>query len=231
MKNALRLLLLSLAATATPAASLNYSLGFSSLPSAQGWTYNTLDEPESNMFNISGGALVETGVGRGLGPFQGFGWYSRTPDAMDPVLPWTLTVTASIQDDETYVGVYRHGFASYVFMGGYGWGFGVDRNYIDLWDGTDVPLAIGTGVHTYTLTGDPGSLQYVLKMDGTTVASGAMAPNDNKWLLGDVTNNHNANATLTQWQITQAPEPQTMFLIIGSLGVLSCLRRRFNRRG
>lgn len=217
-----------LAAQPAMAGLMDLALGFNSLPSAQGWVYNNpYSGTSESRWVATGTSLVENGVGIGLGPFQGFSWYSYTPVATEysAVLPWNLTVTVRITNDEFYGPIYRQGYANYVYLGGYGYGFGVDRGHVSMWDGTVFALDMGTGFRTFTFSGDPVSRLYSLRMDGNLITSGTMVASSDVIYMGDVTNNHNADAEVTAWHLSQVPEPSTWILAITSLAWAGISRR------
>jgi hypothetical protein len=205
------------AASAASAATI-VNLDFNSLPSAQGWVYNSPYEPgpESSVYAATGTSLVQTSIGNGLGAFQGQTWYSYAPatGTYDPLAQWTNTFTVAVTAEEWAGPLYHQGFSSYVFLGGFGAGFGIDpnTNIIDLWDGTDVvvPFTLGTGFHTYEMIGSATTGIFSISIDNVLVHSGAMSfqAGLNEIYLGDVTNNSNANATLTSYRVTQGPQDQ-----------------------
>ena len=217
-----------LAAPPAMAGLMDLSLSFDSRPSAQGWVYNNpYSGTAESRWVATGTSLVENGVGIGLGPFQGFSWYNYTPGVAEysAVLPWTLTVTVKITDDEYFGPFYRHGYANYVFLGGYGFGFGVDRENVNMWDGDNFAVDVGSDFRTFTLSGDPISHNYSLRMDGTLIDAGVMAAGGDSIYMGDVTNNHNVDAEITSWQLSQVPEPSTWILAVTSLAWVGISRR------
>ena len=92
------------------------SLDFNSLPSAQGWTYNTTGQTEATIFSVSGTTLHQNSMGTGLGP-GGTAFQNYTLDnVVDPTKPFTLEVQARVLESET---LDAGGFGFGVFTGTY----------------------------------------------------------------------------------------------------------------
>lgn len=211
---------------ATPAAALTFDLNFSSLPSAQGWSFGTATGlPESAFASVNGTSLIFSTVGTGY--YGGAIYYLS--DVIDVTKSFSLELTARVLAEEydttgalsflaTAPGVYS-GF--FLGMGN----FHVSDKI------SPPPTAIDNTVfHDYRLNVQlDGS--YELSIDGSLAQSGAIyvAALPNLIYFGDGSSGVNGKVEISrltfQQPIVEAiPEPASPFLFLSGLATLIGLR-------
>ena len=196
-------------------------LDFSTLPSAQGWTFITQDPllTESTVFSVAGGRLLQNTIGIG----EDVAHYDRTGvNLYDPSLPFELSLNAQVLREEVfpppdisrglYFGVtFDHLSAAF--------GIGPDRvSYSSFVGGYfNVPFDAHSASHTYTLRWDPTAGLFSYLIDGSSIAS---APGDVIRYPGTIPpyiffgdERGNAEASISSMEFTQAPEPATGWLV------------------
>jgi hypothetical protein len=218
--------------TAPEAHAQTFNLGFSSLPSAQGWSYAG-NVAESSAFSVSGNTLFQNTVGKGLSTDA----YYALNGVVDLTKPFSLSVRVRVTADEP------NGTRTY----GFGFGAESPTNYFAfsvengvVFDHNTIAVSTDTSVfHDYRLDGDFSTGVCKLYIDGANVANGTSVafPETNTVFFGDSTpTGGNANAQITQFSFANnsvgAPEPSTLLLISQALpfaGALLIVRRRRNR--
>src|SRR5687768_4350445 len=87
-------------AVATFAAAETITLEFTSLPSAQGWTYAASGNSaaESSIFSVDGTTLHQNSIGVGMAA-SGSNRYNYN-DIVDPLAPFSIEVTARVLAEE-----------------------------------------------------------------------------------------------------------------------------------
>lgn len=222
-------LLLTLAAP--PLRADNVTLGFGSLPSAQGWNFEGgLDETAS--FSVSGGSLFQDTIGEGFGADTGAFYRFLTPILED--VPFTLDFRARVTASE--IGGLGTPFGFAVLFNdsdGETTGFGFTAGRIaDISVANDTMAVDTTVFHDYRVVGQylgTGGAAYSLFVDANPVpvlvSTAAQAPGfgvPNNLILGDVTQSSNARAELTAYQFAQVPEPSSVGLLLlgGGLGFM-----------
>lgn len=187
----------------------NATLGFSSLPSAQGWTFFTDSAvPEGTVFSVSGGTLFmdSTTVN---------GAYYKLDGLVDPSMSFELLARARAVTGGTALAFYVEG-------GGHLATFHLAPSSITVLSGGNY-ISIGTfdntSFHNYRLAGDFGGT-YTLAIDGVTVRTAAMEPGGgNTVILGDGGGLGGGTAELTSFDFRQPiPEPSSALLLL--LGLL-----------
>jgi len=207
------------------------SLDFTSLPSAQGWGYESTGQVanESSVFSIANGALMQNTMGIGLG-LPGSSVY-RLYNQIDPTLPFTLSVRARVVEDESTDFSRPFGFSIAAFTGTEEVGIGLSSKSIQTVDGImrgADPIAFDTTqFHTYQLLVRPG-LGYELYVDSNLFTSGSAFPlvYPNSLLLGDGTGAANARAEITSLSFSQIPEPSATALFVAGFGLFCAMRHR-----
>ena len=112
-----------------PAVATTVTLDFSSLPSAQGWTYvadpNDPAQVEARVFSVSDGQLHQDSmpVGFPIGIFSAPRY--ELPGVIDLSLPFTLEVSARVSEELRIVGTLAYGFSFADFIGTERWSFGL----------------------------------------------------------------------------------------------------------
>lgn len=186
-------------------------LDFATLPSAQGWTYQATgnNAPEASVFSVNGTQLSQNTIGLGIVP-SGNNRYNYF-GVVDPLLPFTLDITARVTQSESASWEYQSfGFAFGFFTGSVGYGIGIDVSRVQALapiDVVTVPVAIDTTqFHDYRLKGVPGG-SFDLFIDGALVYTGAprLLTPFNLLFLGDSTGGQNAAADVTKFVFTQVP--------------------------
>lgn len=129
------------------------NLQFNSLPSAQGWTYNTSGPAESAIFTVDGTTLFQNSLGTGIGLGGTAFQYYTISNAVDLTSPFLIEVKARVLASETGD------------LGGFGFGVltGTERFavFIDtstIWGGLTVLSTTidNTTCHVYRLEVTPG---------------------------------------------------------------------------
>jgi hypothetical protein len=230
--------LLALPAAAQAA---NVELTFSTLPSAQGWSYVASGNSvaESAIFSVAGGTtLHQDSRGVGLAPSGSNRYHFPGVE----LLPFTLTVRARLIAEE-FNNSNHFGFAFGGFTGTQSFGFGLGGNatsggqlsFQSAVIGGSTIAADAFNFHTYEMRGTPGAANYDFYIDGTFIQSVPFRAVvfDNVLFLGDATGGQNAAGDVTQFSFTQAaliPEPQAYALLLAGLGLLVVTSTATRRR-
>jgi len=198
------------------------NLTFDSLPSAQGWTYNSQNSPlsESQAFSVDGTVLRMNTMGQGF-PSQGDNYYGHPVSAFPPGADWELFLRARIPQLEC---VYHNPSIN-------PYGFGV----IVQLDGLRVDLALASIVklgfndpgmyisldtslwHDYRFVANRTQETYKFLIDNNIVASGPLSLGvglPDGIYLGDLTGGENAVAEVASFSMVQTvPEPSKAWLL------------------
>jgi hypothetical protein len=233
----------------------DYNLGFTSLPSAQSWTYGPFGDragiPESAIYSISGGVLHEDTLGRPT-VSGGSAEYSTifTPSyiipgtsiKIDPTLPFDITVNARVTATIFAPGDNPYGLDFGIILNNKQYAVGLTNMTYGI-EGPGGPndnaggAFDNTDYHTYTIqvlsTG-----KFNLVIDGSTVRSDltpfALDPTAPRFFLGVGTGFTDVSGDIRRYSFIQpvgssssVPEPGsiTLLLAISAAGV-ACLRRR-----
>ena len=191
------------------------TLGFSSLPSAEGWTY-IADGPshggqhESAIWSTDGTSLTMSTMGSLLvAPSRNT--YSQT-GIVNTVNPFEVTWRSRILESE---GTIAGGWGVGVAVGAQQFTVGFIRNAIWIAD-SQMPFD-ATAFHDYRLTGTPGTDTFSLYIDNVLFANRrSIQPffAGNYILFGDLTGAANARAELQALTFRQVPESATMLLVV-----------------
>lgn len=173
------------------------TLGFTSLPSAQGWIYEG-DVPEASAFNVSGGELHQTTMGLG-----GIAAIYRLPNVVDPLLPFTVVVRARINHYGDDTNGNPHGFAIDVMNGTEIFYVGISTiNGIDA-GGTAFPSVSPSVYHVFRMEGRPGD-GFDLYIDDVFIGHGLAHPESlNELYFGDGTRGANADVDIASYSFQQ----------------------------
>lgn len=181
------------------AESQTISLQFDSLPSAQGWTYDSDGAPETSIFSVSGGVLVQNTV-----PYP---WSFEVYEAMgavNPLLPFSISVRARVLQDSGTPGN-DAGFCFTAHTGTDMFLIGLSTNRIEDALNNDLSTTIdNTTFHDYLLNGVSG-VGYEFFVDGVLVGTGPPRPDPRpaRVALGDCTRGRGAYAKITRYVFTQ----------------------------
>ena len=217
------------AANATP---LNVSLGFASLPSAQGWTYNAVSSgrSESQVFSVDGTTLFQDSITgqTAIASGQGGNWYERDNNSFDHNIAWVVELTAKVTADD--IASFNYGFYTSIHIDGHRWSFGLSTTKVQF-DDVGTPVAItGNVFHDYRLEGDPVANTWRFLVDGSLFANGTLAAaGDNLLALGDGTNGANERAQVTFYHAYQVTVPEPASLGALGLGALAFIYGRKRR--
>jgi hypothetical protein len=191
------------------------TLGFNSLPSAEGWTYRAEGshggELESNIWSTDRTTLTMNTMDTPLGQPPSQNTYSQT-GIVNTVNPFEVTWRSRVLDSE---GSIAGGWGVAVAMGGQQFTVGFSTDAIWIAD-TQMPFD-ATAFHDYRLTGAPGINTFSLYIDNDLFANGrSFVPffPRNYVLFGDLTSAANARAQLQAFTFRQVPEPAAMFLAV-----------------
>lgn len=154
------------------------SLGFASLPSAQGWTFSGASLPESSIFSVGGGVLHQDTSG--LGGAEGAD-YSLTNVVADQ--PFSITFTGRVTEEELLredqyghfglgFGAEVNGFEYFIGLGG-----GVIDGAVNGGPGLNGTAVLSNSIdtsvfHTYVLDATPAGGGFTLSVDGTQIYAG-----------------------------------------------------------
>lgn len=216
-----------------PLQAADVSLGFTTLPGVQGWTYvSSAGGPvETDIFAVSGTSLSQNSFGRG--PIAPTYYQNLFPVFNDQ--PFVLTFTARVTASENFTFSHPFGFSIYVNnQAGDTIAFGLHTGRIG--DGTliaETNTVDTTVFHNYRVEGQFGASGYYrLFVDDLSpvvpVLTGAPTPNGSPsgLFLGDGSFSGNANAELTSYRFIQIPEPSVAAALLAGLGSFAVRRRR-----
>lgn len=198
-------LLLLIPAVAAESSPFVITLHFSSLPSAQGWTYGTGGSPiatEAGTWSVSGGVLTLDTMAFGTTGAGTSSYYYRT-GVVDPGVPVDIVVTARVTQWEGAVGNQFQGNAfCFGFTNGTTeWLMGITPTQIRNVNGTVLSSAYdNTQFHTYRLEWvPPSTIRY--HVDGTVISTNnaGFAQALNRIIIGDGTGAGNARAEVTSY--------------------------------
>lgn len=227
-------LLIAAYLTAMPSHADTITLGFGTLPSAQGWEYLTSGTvaAETDVFSISGASLIQDTLGVGL-TGSGINLYRRFSTA-DTTAPFSLSVRARLDGHEG--SNVEDAFTFSVLVAG-----------TDLWIleiGDDLARLSGTTpvdkpvdgsfmtdvFHDYRIEGQAGGAASLFVDDiliGSTVATPVgPGPFSTRLQFGDGTGGANARGIVTNYEFRQeVPEPSALALFILGIVGLGWMRR------
>jgi hypothetical protein len=182
----------------------SYSLDFHTLPSAQGWTYDSGNRPESSIFSVDGTKLTMNSMGTGLNPVQAYHLYDLL-GVVDPSSPFTISIRARVDQTEGYDA--NFGFAA--FTGTKGALVGIGRHEIVATGvgtgGTVLSTSIdGTQFHDYRMQVDPVR-GFDFFVDNAFIGSEPLASYNvsNRLDFGDRTIDGNSQVEITSFSFTQ----------------------------
>jgi hypothetical protein len=179
------------------------TLDFNSLPSAQGWTYQTEDSSvaEADVFSVSNGILHQNTLGKG-----GLTARYTLPNVVDAYRPFTLSVRARVLEHEGD-DLNPWSFDLIVMTGAESFEVGISPTVIRSTTGTFFSTTIdNTQFHDYRMEGIPGvSLRFFV--DNVLVGSDVPYPfvYPNQLWLSDSTQGSNARAEIASYSFVQPP--------------------------
>lgn len=202
-----------LAPAGTAAASQDIMLGFGSLPSSQGFTYNAVGShaavAESAVFSAGGGTLFQDTIGQALGTAGGGLYYTKS-GVVNPAEPCEIHVSArclQVQGSSVFpAGQGGIGFGLTNGTTQYAFSLTPTKAYV-LGAGGWIAVS-GTWDNTlstdWTLAYDPPATCRLYRngaLVSTTTGGGALALN--RIFLGDLTGGANARAEVTGFHFLQ----------------------------
>ena len=216
------------------------SLDFNSLPSAQGWTYEShnysgANPSEASVFSVNGSQLTQNTMGKGV-------TYANyiLPNAINPDLPFTISVTARVLQFETTGNSSGRATAFYAFAdtSKERFGFSLNTTTFSPNAGTGTPSYLpidATQFHDYRIEAIPGVSNNIYVdnvLFSTQLPQKASYPNN--LYLGNASSFENGLAQITQYSFVQntnpVPVPAAVWMmgsgLLGLLGVSA--RRRVN---
>lgn len=205
---------LSLACAAPAlAASVDLSLGLSSLPTAQGWTYAASGSHagvlESSVFSVAGGALIQNTIGQSNGVAGGSILYQISPGVTTTETKQLLVRARCLSVEGSANATLGQGGFIFGFATGstqYAFGLTPTRLTVLIPSGTFVLANVvdNTQFHDYVFNWSPPGT-YSLFRDGVLIntSSGGFAVAANRVFLGDGTGGANASGEVTQFRFLQ----------------------------
>lgn len=215
-RSAIVAIVLVFSATAALAAPMDVQLNFSSLPSAQGWTYAAVGShtgtPEANVFAIGGGALAMNTIGQSNGVAGGSILYNLSGGI-------TSTEIKELQVRARCTGVEPSATAPQG-QGGFCFGFttAASRQYAFAISDTRVMVLIPTGFFVFATAYDntqfhdyrfvwstPNNGTFSLFRDGALVGTSntGFPVADNRIFFGDGTGGANGNGEISSLRFLQ----------------------------
>ncbi len=215
---------------ATPGWATDLTLGFGSLPSAQGWIYTSNGLLEPNIFSVGLNSSSEPTLFQNtLGGGSLFGFYENV-GGLNPAEPaFTLDLRVAVLDYEFVIPVNDFGFFFGVAYGGTSIDVGISTTTIAARDSTGFRTLASsldnTGAHDYELVGTMGAGgTWKLYRDQALIGQGDHSSTVlNRVALGDGTSGDNAQAEVTSFSFTQAPTPVPALLPTGLATLLLTL--------
>lgn len=204
-----------LASFAAHAAPMDVTLGFASLPSAQGWTYTPSGAHaavlEPSVFAVSGGVLTQNTVGQSNGVSGGSIFYVRTGGITNTESKFFRVTARSLQAEASPTATLGQGglFFGFTTPAGvqYGFGFTPTRHHVLQPAGTVVVGGTydnATAFHEYQFSW-ASSGAFALTRDGVLVSSGSggFPVAGNRVVFGDGTGGANAHAEIIALRFIQ----------------------------
>ena len=199
-------------------AAVDLSLNFSSLPSAQGWTYSSSGAPETAVFSLGPGAVLRQDT-LGIGSGRGANYQIHNLLASDVNI--TLSFSARLVAEEgvpTDYGALSVGLG----LGSFAYGIALRPGEIRDIENNLLSAAFDTSVfHTYLLSIQPG-VGYSVSVDGDSI--GFVLPANqsiaNYIYFGDGSN-LNALGEYSALTVSQVPEPESLLLIVCGLAAIT----------
>lgn len=210
------------------ASATTITLNFNTLPSTQGWTYDSSGIAEGSVFSVNGSTLTQNTIGDGYGAYADY----QMAGQLDPTKPFSIDVTVRILGEE-FGTPGAFGFAglgtnlySLVFVGE-----SAVRVLVPGSAYQQIPID-GTLFHDYLFRVNPGAGTWILDIDGVFAMTGPLETSfnlANHIYFGDPSTGQNGDAEIAKYVFTQnstVPEPTSLSLIgIGLIGVVRRLRR------
>ncbi len=183
-------------------------LSFGTLPSAQGWHYESQNnsEVETRVFAVDGSTLHQDSIGVG---FQGQGSNRYIiDDVVDPLLPFTVSFRARVLQEEGNVGANSSGFGIAVYSDTNSYNIGLGAHRIeDGYSSRTLSTSIDATIyHDYRLVGIPGVAGDFFVDDvriGSVVPFQGDTTGTNSLHIGDRTGGTNARADVTYFRFSQ----------------------------
>ncbi len=207
-------LALALAAASASAATQSFTLGFATLPSAQGFAFTPSGSHtgaiESNIFSLSGGALVQNSMGQGYGVSGGGILYVGLSGLINASEPKQLRMTARCLQVEGSGGgaLGQQGFAAGFTTGSVQYDISLTPTQIYALGPSGAVLVAGTydntNFHEYLLEFTPPGTQRIYR-DGTLLftSTSGFSVAASRVFIGDGTGGANARAEITALQFLQ----------------------------
>ena len=216
----------------TSAAAISISLDFNTLPSAQGWTYNSNGPAEADVFSVTGTRLVQNTLGTGFT----YAEYAM-PGVVDPETAFLMTVRARViasQEVPNPVGTSpATAFIAYLYTGTEGFGVGLNMNAIHAPFGSGLITPLDTTLfHDYRIEGTPGVSTRIF-VDGVLLAHQLPPLNSaaNTLGLGNGSGFEKGHVEITEFSFRQPiPEPGSSLLMLAGLAVIIASRVRRLRK-
>ena len=198
------ILLMTVAFTVS-ASTTNISLGFSSLPSSQGWTYSTGSAiPDMAVFSVNGTSLFQNTVGQG---YSGFSYLQS--NVVDPVAPFSISVTVRVTSYEVQSLNNPWGFSIGVGTGNEVYDLGIAPGNIRSSGTSGEGYLFSTTVdvtqfHEYRIEAIPGQ-NFELFIDNVSYGTAPpnVSPYPNTIFVGDSTAGANANVEVIAFSFVQ----------------------------
>ncbi len=181
------------------------TLSFNSLPSAQGWTYesdgvpDSDGVPETSIFSVSNGVLTQNTL---PAPFTTEVYELR--GAIDLTVPFTISVRARVLANSRIDDVHPYGFCFAAETGAESFAIGLSPGRIEDSFARELSTTIdNTTFHDYRLSATPG-VGYEFFVDGVLVATGPPLSfvTPSRLLFGDCTRARGALAEITSYSVT-----------------------------
>jgi len=216
-------------ALSTAASATTITLGFDSLPSAQGFTFNGWIvrsdwAGENQSFSVDGEMLHQdtTGIGAPDGIVGGNYWM---PSNLSSSSTFSLSVRARVTDFQAYRTAFDFGFGFWVQNGDKSAAFSITPTAVSRLNNSNLPVQVSisdnASFHDYIMDGSFANGTWSLSRDGVSLGTWnyTLASSD-RVIFGDSASYSNAAGDISSFSYTYSsvPEPSSILALLCGMG-------------